>query len=169
MENKASFTHDAYCDHIKLIIVLLNSLKQYNLIVQVLLTKHTSEIANKTSTAQLGFKLCLYSWTEGFFPSFFCRTKNYVKNHLTLIEIYVYIKLLIIKVIRLHGKCSVVTLPSILFCNILKTKCIHQNSIIDQMCPDHYSLFFINGFLVLLLLPNTQSRWMLPGESQMGG
>jgi hypothetical protein len=44
MENKTSFTHDAYCHHIKLIIALLNSLKQYNLIVQVLSTKHTSEI-----------------------------------------------------------------------------------------------------------------------------
>lgn len=31
MENKASYTHDAYCDHIILNIILLNSLKQYNL------------------------------------------------------------------------------------------------------------------------------------------
>lgn len=68
-------------------------------------------------------------------------------------EIYVYIKLLIIKVIKPHNKCSVVTLPSILFCNISQTKCIHQNSIINQMHPDHYSLFVISGFLLLLLIP----------------
>jgi hypothetical protein len=80
----------------------------------------------------------------------------YVKNPLTLIETDVYIKLLIIKAIKLHGKClSYRSFIDIVLSHIIKlqTKCIHQNSITDQMRRDHCLLFVINRFLLLVILP----------------
>jgi hypothetical protein len=77
-----------------------------------------------------------------------------VKNPLTLIETDVYIKLLIIKVIKLHGKClSYHTFIDIVPLTKLQTKCIHQNSITNQMHRDHCLLFVIKRFLLLVILP----------------
>ena len=79
-----------------------------------------------------------------------------VKNPLTLIETDVYINLLIIKVIKLHGKClSYCSFVDIFLSHItkLQPKCINQNSITDQMRRDHCLLFVINRFLLLVILP----------------